>query len=161
MKFSTKVIAINALVASLYVVFTLPFGTLALNSYIQIRPAEALTILPAIAPCTVIGLTIGCALSNAFSAFGIIDVLLGALVTLCAGLLTAYLFNRPFVAPIPPTLLNAVCLPLVWFLAGAECSWIIWATQALSLFVSQAVVCFGLGIPLYFATYKKLPQLLQ
>lgn len=160
MKFSAKIIAINALVASLYVVLTLPFGTLALNPYLQIRPAEALTVLPAVAPCTVIGLTIGCAVSNVFSAFGIVDVLLGAAVTLVAGLLTAYLFNKPYFAPIPPTLLNALFMPLVWLLSGKG-SQIVWLTQALSLFVSQAVVCFGLGIPLYFATYKKLPQLLQ
>ena len=52
----TKMIAVNALVAALYVVLTMPFGVITTSSGFQFRPAEALTILPALMPYTVIGL---------------------------------------------------------------------------------------------------------
>ena len=82
----TKFICINAVIAGLYVLFTMPFGIIAVNSNLQFRPAEALTILPALCPYTVVGLTIGCAIANTISPFGAFDIVLGSAVTLIAGL---------------------------------------------------------------------------
>ena len=42
MKKSAKYIAVNAVVAALYVALTVPFGALATNPYIQIRPGDNL-----------------------------------------------------------------------------------------------------------------------
>lgn len=154
MKLTTKYIVINAIVGALYVVLTLPFGTIALNPYVQFRPAEALCVLPALMPYTVIGLTIGCMISNLMSTFGLFDVLLGGAVTLIAGLLSAKVFTKVYLAPIPPVVLNALLLPVIWFIAGGQMSFVTWCLQALGLLVSQSVVCFGLGIPLYYATQK-------
>ncbi len=162
LKNATKIIAMNAAVAALYVVFTMPFGTLAINPYVQIRPAEALTILPALMPWSIVGLTVGCAVSNIISTFGILDVLLGSTITLIAGLLTAFVFKKFYLAPIPPVVLNALLLPVVWLLAAPEgVTWSVYLLEVLGLLVSQSVVCFGLGIPLYFATRKHLLPLLN
>lgn len=163
---STKHLALNAVVAAIYVVLTLPLGSVANNSFIQIRPAEALAVLPALIPSTAIGLAVGCAISNILSAFGLIDILLGSVVTLAAALLTARFCKKSYLAPIPPTVLNAVFLPLVWLLAVAvdnpnasfTASGYFW--QMASLLVSQAIVCFGLGIPLYYVVKGRvLPRL--
>lgn len=155
-------IAMNAVVAALYVVFTLPFGTLAINPYVQIRPAEALTILPALMPWSVVGLTIGCAVSNVISTFGIWDVILGSTVTLIAGLLTAFVFKKFYLAPIPPVVLNAVLLPVVWLIAAPEgVTWTVYLLEVAGLLVSQSVVCFGLGIPLFFAARKHVLPLME
>lgn len=155
-----KIIAVNAIVGALYAVLTLPLGTISLNSYIQFRPAEALTILPALAPYTVVGLTIGCAVSNTISAFGIWDIMLGSLTTLIAGLLTATpIFRKSYLAPIPPVVLNAVCLPLIWMIADP--SGVTYHWSMLSLLLTQSVVIFGLGIPLYYFTKKKLMRFVE
>ena len=159
----TKFVCVNAVVAALYVVFTMPFGTISTSSGFQFRPAEALTILPALCPYTIVGLTIGCAVSNLVSQFGIFDIILGSLVTLIAGFLTSTkLFNKFWSAPLPPVILNAALLPLIWFLVPeAEASFAIYFANAASLLLTQGVVIFGLGIPLYFVTQKKLLGLMS
>ncbi len=158
----TKFIAVNAAVAAIYVVLTMPFGVLAANQYIQFRPAEALTVLPALFPYTVVGLTVGCAISNIVSAFGIFDILLGSLTTLLAGALTAKVFRRFWSAPIPPVILNAAFLPLIWMLSpNAEAGLTAYLLSAGGLLVSQSAVIFGLGIPLYFVAKKHLTPLLS
>lgn len=149
MKNYTKIIAINAVVAALYVVLTMPFGVITTSSGMQFRPAEALTILPALMPYCVWGLAIGCGISNLVSAFGIPDILLGALVTLVAGLITSKLKN-PFLAALPPVILNAIFMPLIWMIASPVAYW---ANMA-SMLLTQGVVIFGIGIPLYYV-FKK------
>lgn len=157
MKNATKQVAINAVIAALYVVLTMPFGQLAINPFVQIRLAEALTILPALIPWSVVGLTMGCAISNIFSSFGPLDVILGALITLMAGLLTAFVFRKSYLAPLPPVLLNAFLLPLVWLLASAEGTTLsVYFLKVVGLLISQGIVCFGLGIPLYYVVRKRI-----
>ena len=102
MKHTAKYIAVNAVVGALYVALTVPFGALATNPYIQIRPGEALTVLPAIMPYCIPGLAVGCAIGNIMSSFGLLDIILGTLVTVVAALLTAFVFKRFALAPLPP-----------------------------------------------------------
>ena len=162
MKNVTKFVCFNALVAALYVVFTMPFGTISTASGLQFRPAEALTILPALCPYTVVGLTIGCAISNMTSAFGVFDVVLGSLTTLVAGLVCCLRpFRKSYTAQIPPILLNAIFLPLVWMIGVPNAGAGVYFTNAISLLLTQSVVIYGLGTPLYFFTKKKLLPLLS
>ncbi len=154
----TKFIAVNAVVASIYVVLTMPFGT-ATTGLIQLRPAEALTILPALCPYTMVGLAIGCGISNIVSMFGVYDVVLGSLVTLLAGYLTSTrLFRNKWLAPLPPIILNALILPLIWMISDSSVGYIF---SMCSLLVSQTIVIYGLGIPLYLITQKKLLPMLS
>lgn len=162
MKNVTKFVCFNALVAALYVVFSMPFGTISTASGLQFRPSEALTVLPALCPYTVVGLTIGCAISNLTSAFGIYDVVLGSLVTLVAGLVCCLKpFKTPYTAQIPPIVLNALLLPLIWFISAGQASIEVYLINAGSLLLTQSVVLYGLGTPLYFFTKKKLLPLLS
>ena len=153
---STKFLCVNAVLAALYVVLTMPFGVLTTASGFQFRPAEALTILPVLFPYTVWGLAIGCAISNLVSAFGVADVVLGALTTLVAGFLTARC-RKFYLAPLPPVLLNAFLLPLIWMIASPVSYW----PNVLSLLLTQSAVIFGLGIPLYFLAKKTMMPLLS
>ena len=77
-----------AIVAALYTAVTLvvyPFSFGAL----QIRISEALTILPFFMPEAVVGLFIGCIISNMFSTnIIILDVIFGSIATLLAGFMT-------------------------------------------------------------------------
>lgn len=155
-KTATKIIVINALVAALYVVLTMPFGVISTSSGLQFRPAEALTILPSLMPYTMFGLAIGCAVSNFVSAFGILDVVLGSLITLAAAFLTSKIKN-PFLAALPPVLLNAVFMPLVWLIAAGDAAYWI---NAGSMLLTQGAVIYGIGVPLHFV-FKKyiMPQI--
>jgi uncharacterized membrane protein len=156
----TKFVAVNAVIAALYVVFTLPLNALASQSLFQFRPAEALTVLPALAPYTTVGLVVGCALSNTLSAYGIADVLLGSAATLLAGILTSIKpFNKFYLAPLPPVVINAAFLPLIWMIADP--TGVVYWTSCFSLLVTQCVVIFGLGIPLYFLAKKRMMPLLE
>jgi len=162
MKNITKFVCFNALVAALYVVFSLPFGTISTASGLQFRPSEALTVLPALCPYTIVGLTIGCAISNLTSAFGVADVVLGSLVTCVAGLLCCLKpFAKPYTAQLPPVVLNAVFLPLVWFVSAGQASIEVYLVNAASLLLTQSVVLYVLGTPLYLFTQKKLLPMLS
>lgn len=140
-------------IGALYVALTLPFGQLAFGP-VQIRPAEALTILPLFYPETVVGLYAGCILTNILSAYGIYDILLGSLATLIAGACTfvvgMLIKNRVLKVVIGgffPIIVNAFCIPAVWLLAGSEVAY--WIEFAIMI-LNEAIWVYGLGIPLFF-----------
>ena len=149
-KMSLKQIARAAVIAALYVALTLPLGPLAYQNILQVRPAEALTILPMFFAEAVPGLAVGCMLANIFSGFGAYDVVFGSLITLLAAVLTSKIKN-PFLAALPPVLLNALLLPLIWMMAGAGGAYFYSMGSTL---LTQTVWIYGLGIPLYYSVKK-------
>lgn len=142
-----------AVIAALYVVLTVPFGALAYGPF-QIRPAEALTILPLFYPEAIAGLYVGCILSNLLSNYGVYDVLLGSLATLAAAgttyLLGIAIKNRiikVILGGLPVIIFNAFIVPAVWLLAGSEIAY--WAEFGI-MCLNEAIWVYALGIPLYF-----------
>ena len=85
-KFTVRDITLAALIAAAYVVLT--FG-IPLPPYagIQLRVAEAMTVLPFLFPAATPGLVVGCFIVNLFSPYSL-DLVFGTLATLLAGLLT-------------------------------------------------------------------------
>ena len=138
-----------AAIAALYFCLT---TVLAPISYgvVQFRLSEALTLLPFLYSEATIGLAIGCGLANITSPFGILDIIVGAVVTGVAGYLTSKIKNI-WLAPLPPILLNAIFLPIVWSIVGNPQIYII---NFLSLLLSQSVVTYALGVPLTKALKK-------
>ena len=159
--FTAKRLCRAGIIAALYVALTYSFGAIAYNGFLQIRPAEALCILPLFFPEAVPALYIGCMLSNLGSPFLVYDVFIGSLATLFAALGT-YLVGRffkkhalkLFLGGLFPVLLNAFVIPVVIvFLCGdlsygtkAATYW----TFAGSLAATEAVWVYALGAPLYF-----------
>ncbi len=86
--FTTKRLCRAGVIAALYVALTYAFGAIAYSGFLEIRPAEALTILPLFFPEAVPALWIGCMLANLGSQFIMYDVPLGGLATLVAALCT-------------------------------------------------------------------------
>ncbi len=164
-KFSTKRLCRAGVIAALYAALTYAFTPVAFGP-MQVRPAEALCLLPLLFPEAIFALTIGCALSNISSPYAVYDVIFGSLSTLFAAFIT-YLTGRfikkegikLFVGGIPPILCNALILPLVLvFLngSGGETSLLIaYLTCAGSIALSQSVWIYALGIPLYFSLKKR------
>lgn len=147
-----------AMLAALYALLTVlpPFNSFSYG-LVQVRVAEALTVLPYLTPLGIPALFLGCLVANVIGGLGPVDMVLGSLTTLAA----AYLSSRmpsPGLAPLPPVLLNGlvvgtyvplllhleVPLPLGWAYVAA----------------GEAVACYGLGYPL-LASLRRRPRLLE
>jgi uncharacterized membrane protein len=149
----TMAVAMNGAVAALYTIMTLinPLS----YAMVQFRVSEVLTILPIFFPTSYVGLTVGCLLSNILSPVGVADMIFGSLATLAAGVLTSKIRKIPF-ALLPPILLNALAVPLIWYLARSET---VYWINVLSVGLGQAAVILILGIPLYYVIKKNLKYL--
>ena len=157
-KFSTKKLARAGIIAALYVAVTCSLGEIAYGP-LQIRPAEALCILPVFFIEAIPGLFIGCALANLISQYGVYDIAFGSLTTLIAATLT-YIIGRIFrekpvsavLGGIPPVILNAIVIPLIIVLTGA--GWEAYFTLFGEFMLTQSVWVYALGLPLYFAVLR-------
>ena len=164
--FTTKRLCRAGIIAALYVALTYAFGAIAYQGVLQIRPAEALTILPLFFPEAVPALWIGCMLANLGSPFIVFDVPLGGLATLVASLLTygtgRLIKNKILqvgIGGLFPVLVNAFIIPIVIvFLCGGDEGYatanIAYWSYFGSLCATQALWVYGLGIPLYIAVYN-------
>ncbi len=164
----------SAVVAALYLAVTMASSFMSF-SVIQLRPAEALTALPVLFPAAVPGVFIGCLLANLLNPapLGLVDILGGSIVTLLAAWLS-FRLGRPWrrilagemeagrtrmrfpswrpliLALLPPVLLNALVvgsyLPFL-ITPGQVTAGLLLAGMS-SILVSQALVVYGLGLPL-------------
>lgn len=163
--FTTERLCRAGVIAALYTVLTYAFAPLAFGPF-QIRPAEALCILPLFFIEAIPALYVGCMLSNLTSPYVVYDVVIGSLATLFAALGT-YMVGRFFknkVAKLAlgglfPVLFNAFIIPLIIvFLTGGGDGYasmaIAYFSFVLSIFISETVVVYGLGVPLYFSIEK-------
>lgn len=157
-KFSARDIALAAMVAALYAVlsyfgniFGLTFGV------VQIRFAEALTVLPFLFPATAPGLALGCLITNLLSPYGPMDIIFGTLATAIAAFLTMKV-PRWYLAALPPVLVNMVILSPMW--AWAEIGavnaafWAACGFNALTFAVGEVLACYVLGTILLRALPK-------
>lgn len=143
-----------AVIAALYAALTLLLAPISFGPA-QLRVAEMLTILPAVNPSAVVGLTLGCAISNAVglamgtNIAGAVDILFGTVATLLAALCSRALRNitvkgLPVLSALAPVVFNAVII-------GAELSAALslpfWAC-ALEVGVGELIACIG-GLALF------------
>ena len=152
-KFSTKMLARAGIIAALYAALTLTLPALSFNSILQFRPAEALTLLPLLYSDSIIGLFIGCFIANLLSPYGVPDLVVGSLATLVAAVCTFFTGKmiknqklKVFVGGLFPVLVNAIFLPLMWYLMDSEAGY--WASFG-SMLLTQAIYVYVLGIPFY------------
>ena len=96
----------SAMIAAIYVVLTVMFQAISFGE-IQVRIAEALTILPAFTPAAIPGLFIGCIIGNIFGGSILPDIIFGSLATLIGACFTYLLRNQSkYLAPLPPIISN-------------------------------------------------------
>ena len=160
--FTTKRLCRAGIIAALYVVLTYAFMSFAFGP-VQIRPAEALCILPLFFPEAVPALFVGCMLSNIVSQYSVYDVIFGSLTTLVAALGTfgvgKYIkkdLPKILLGGLFPVLLNAIFIPMIIvFLFGDIGNY---GTMAVAyfanvgiFFLTEGIWVYGLGAPLYYA----------
>ncbi|MCH5148668.1 MAG: QueT transporter family protein [Clostridiales bacterium] len=160
--FTVKRICRAGIIAALYVALTYAFGAISFNGILQIRPAEALCILPLFFPEAVPALFVGCILSNFASPFIIYDVPIGSAATLIAALGTYFAGRlikkdivRFIVGGLFPVLVNAFVIPvIIVFLCGDLCGYNVagiayWVNFG-SLCATEGLWVYALGGILYF-----------
>ncbi|WP_353893711.1 QueT transporter family protein [Proteinivorax hydrogeniformans] len=148
--FSPRGLALGGMVAALYIVLTAPFAQFTMGP-IQFRVAEALTVLPIIMPQSILGVFIGCLLANIFAGAHILDIVGGSLITLVAAILTYY-FRGSKLAYSFPIVLNAIFIPMILYYAFA----VPFLPTVLSIFISQAIIILGLGVPLIAVLKRRI-----
>lgn len=139
---SLQFITEAAAIAAMYAALTIFFAPVS-SGQIQIRLAEALTILPYFTSAAIPGLFAGCFLANIFVGAGVYDMLLGPFVTLLAAYITTKMPNK-YLVPLPPVILNAVYVSILLFFT-AELP--ILPTLVL-VAIGETIACYVLGYPL-------------
>ena len=74
-------LAYAGVIAAIYVALTFVFAPISFGE-VQVRVAEALTILPVFTPAAVPGLYVGCLLGNTLAGAALPDIIFGSLATL-------------------------------------------------------------------------------
>ena len=149
----TAKLAQGAVIAALYVALTIVFAPISFRE-IQVRIAEALTILPLFSGAAVPGLFIGCLLANFIGGAAVPDIIFGSLATLIGAIGTRMLRNRkPVLGTIPPILSNTVIIPFI--LRYAYSVELPIPILMLSLFIGEVLSCGVLGMILYYALNRR------
>lgn len=129
---------------------------------VQVRVAEALSVLVCFTPAAIPGLAVGCLITNLLTV-GVIptDLVLGTFATLLASL-TGYalkkvkLFKIPLLTLLMPVIFNAVIIGLeieIFYVEGAF-TFTGFLIQAGLVGLGELIACVGLGIPLYLVLKK-------
>ena len=148
----------GAVIAAMYVALTYLSSLVGLSSgAIQFRVSEALCILPVFFPEAILGLTIGCIISNLLTGAVIWDVIFGSLATLLGAIFARLMRKLPkrliFLATLPTVIANAVIVPFVLIYAyGAEGAYFLFL---LSVAIGE-LVCATVGGTLLYYSLRKL-----
>ena len=138
-----------AMIAAIYVVLTYVFAPISFGE-IQVRIAEALTILPLFTPAAVPGLFIGCLVGNIIGGALLPDIVFGSIATLIGAICTYLLRNqKPVFGTIPPMVSNTIIVPFVLKYAYGVALPIPFLRVTVG--VGEIISCGILGMIVYYA----------
>lgn len=146
-----QVMARCAMIAALYTAVSLLLAPLSYGA-VQVRVAEALTLLPVFGPDAIVGVTLGCLLTNLLGSSPI-DAVFGTLATLIAGILTWKLrgirwHSLPIPSALMPVVVNAVVVgaEITFFFMDVPATGAILAFNMLTVGLGEVVSCVVLGL---------------
>lgn len=135
----------GAAIAALYAVLTLILPATTAGT-VEFRISEALTMLAALTPAAIPGLTIGCLIANMMHGAIVLDIVFGSLATFLAALMTYLTRKNLFIAAIWPAVFNGIIIgPLLKYAYHLDAPL---GILILSVAAGEAVICYLLGIPL-------------
>ena len=110
-RFTTRQMATAGIIAGIYAGLTL---VLPIPQYhgVQLRMAEAMTLLPIVLPQAIPGLFVGCLIANLYTGM-LTDIIFGSLATLLAAIGTYLLRKKPILAAACPVISNGVIVGMV------------------------------------------------
>lgn len=152
---SSLIAAVYATATYISSVFGIAYGP------IQLRLSEALTVLSALTPAAIPGLTIGCIIGNISSPMGIWDIIFGSFATLFSAFLGWKLRkikvkNIPVISILIPAIINGIIVgaQIMLFTGSREATLSAFIINALQIALSEIIVCTAGGIPVYFGMKK-------
>ncbi len=155
-KKQTLFLVYSALIAALYASLTLinplSFGQL------QFRVSELLTVLAALHPAAIVGLTVGCLISNIVS-FLPLDMIFGTMATLLAAVF-AWALRKitfkgiPVLSCFMPVVFNAIIIGAELCIYAGNYRLTTFLMFALYIAISETVLCAA-GLS-FFPLFKKL-----
>lgn len=138
----------SSMIAAIYVVLLMVFKPIG-SGAIQVRIAEALTILPYFTPAAIPGLWVGCFLGNFLAGNHILDIVFGSLATLIAAYGSYKLRGHKFFVPLPPIIANMIVVP--WVLRYAYDIPDAIPFLMLTIGIGEVLSCGVIGLALLFA----------
>lgn len=154
-------LAYGAIIAAIYTACSLLPGISAISyGPIQFRISEALMLLCLLSPSAAVGAAVGCFLTNIFTPMGmnIFDLVLGTGATLLAAVTTyslrGFFAKHMWLAPLPTIIFNAVIVGSYLPLLMTDAPVAVWYCM-LTVGLGEAVVCYGLGLPLAAMARKR------
>ncbi|NLA57651.1 MAG: QueT transporter family protein [Firmicutes bacterium] len=138
----TRKLVRAAFIAAVYILLVYIFAGVSFGIF-QLRPAEALTLLPILYPEAVPALFVAVMLSNILGGLGPWDVFGGSLVTLLAAWLT-HRYRHSWIAYASPIICNALLISIYLHLIFEVPYWL----AVVGIGVSEAFSVLVLGIPL-------------
>lgn len=138
---STKRLVKGGAVASIYVVLTM-----ALPAYtaLQFRLSEIMTLLAYFNPFYIIPLTLGCAIANIASPFGIVDVIFGSLASFLATTAMSKTKNM-YIASLWPAVFSVIIGLEILIFSGQPVNFFLITGQ---IMLSEIVVVTLIGVPI-------------
>ncbi len=141
----------SAMIAAIYVVLTVVFAPFSFGE-VQVRIAEALTILPFFTGAAIPGLFIGCVIGNILGGAILPDIIFGSLATLIGACTTYLLRSHKFLAPVGPIVANTIVVPFI--LRYGYSILLPIPVMMLSVGIGEVISCGVLGMVLLFALNK-------
>lgn len=141
---SAKKLVRMSVIAALYVVLTLALPAMAYGP-IQFRLSEVMTLLAFIDPFYILPLTLGCAIANIGSPFGIIDIIVGSLASFLA-LYSMSKTKNVYIASLFPTLFCIFIGLEILFLSNEPINLFLVTGQ---IMISEFIVVSIIGVGLF------------
>lgn len=133
-----------AIVAAIYVVLTLALPWMGYGP-IQFRISEVMVLLAFIDPLYIPALTLGCAIANLASPFGMIDVFVGSF----ASFISLYMIHKSkniYIASIWPAVFSFIIGLEIYFLSNEPINF--WLVTA-QISISELIIVSLIGIPIF------------
>ena len=140
-----------AFIAAIYVVLTFVFAPLSFGE-VQVRFAEALTVLPYFTPAAIPGLFAGCLIGNMAGGAIPLDIVFGSVATLLGACGSYALRRQKYLVPLPPILANTLIVPFVLFYGYGVPLPV--PFMMLTVGLGEAVSCYLLGMIVLAALEK-------
>lgn len=153
----TQRLTVYALVCGMYVLLSFMFAEFSFGP-LQFRPSELLNLLAFYHPGFVLPISLGCAISNFASPFGLVDVVVGTLHTFLS-LKAMTLVKKDWIAALFPALFAFIIGLEIYFLTGAKISFFVITAQIMA----SELILGMISVPFYrkFFGYKKIREFLK
>lgn len=162
-KVSTQRITVCAVVAVLYVVLTTGFGIISYGP-IQIRFAEILNLLAFFNPVFIFAITVGVFISNIFSPYGLVDMVLGTLASFISLVLVwaSARLGSLLLASFWPIIVNAIIIAFLILIAtNTPISFASFTPIAISISIGQSIAMLGMAYPIFKYLTKRQEHIIK